>query len=66
MSIDKNIARAVLAFARAHGRQWKRELSDGWVRARYPGLLQCARNSYGPGWLQKVTIAQLETAASAD
>ena len=66
MTIDKHIARAVLEFARAHGRCWKRELSDGWVRARYPGLLQCARNSYGPEWLQKVTIAQLEAAAAAE
>ena len=64
MTIDRNIARAVLAFAREHGRYWKRELSDGWVRARYPGLLQSARNTLGPAWLTRVTIAQLEAAAA--
>ena len=66
MTIDKHIARAVLEFARAHGRQWKRELSIGWEFARYPGLLQSARNYYGPQWLARVTIAQLEKTAAAE
>ena len=64
MTIDKNIARAVLAFAAAHGRCWKRELSNGWVHARYPGDLQVARNTLGPGWLARVTLAQLQAAAA--
>jgi hypothetical protein len=63
ITIDKNIARAVLAFAAANGRCWKRELSRGWAHARFCGELQMARNTLGPAWLSRVTIAQLQAAA---
>jgi hypothetical protein len=51
---------ALQAFADAHGRKWKSQLSDVyWYNARIwtgpvPGMgntLHEIRNTYGPGWL---------------
>jgi hypothetical protein len=47
---------AIEAFAQEHGghqaqRKWREALSDGWMRAAYPGPLQQVRNQFGPMWL---------------
>jgi hypothetical protein len=42
---------AIVAYAKAHGRHWKRDLNDAWMRAAEPGLLQQMRNQFGPSWL---------------
>lgn len=48
---------ALLHFRDQHGRSWKNQLLDGWLRAAYPGPLQQIRNSLGPEWLSKVREA---------
>lgn len=57
-------ATALLAFASEHGDDWKRILSAGWIRAAFPGYLQQVRNAFGPDWLARVTIEDLQAFAS--
>jgi hypothetical protein len=42
---------AIRQYAERKGRCWKQALSDAWMRASEPGLLQSIRNSHGPAWL---------------
>jgi len=42
---------ALRAYAEAHGRCWKSDLSLEWYRASAPAILHALRNSRGPGWL---------------
>jgi hypothetical protein len=64
-------ARAVVAFADACSRyNWKQQLGNCWMKATYPqvddntaALLQQVRNQFGPSWLHKVTLAELEEIA---
>jgi hypothetical protein len=56
MSITPEQEAAVVAFARRHGRYWKRELNNAWLNgsdAREPDghLLRQVRNQQGPRWL---------------
>lgn len=49
---------ALKAFAKRHGRHWKRALHNAWLDgrdAREPGgaLLRQIRNQFGPQWLQR-------------
>ncbi len=48
---------AVQAYALEHGRNWKAALRDDWMNARTTGILQALRNSHGPGWLERYSIA---------
>lgn len=60
MKLANEEREALQAFANAHGRKWKSELSDVyWYNARIwngpvPGMgntLHGIRNNYGPSWL---------------
>jgi len=58
---------AVRRFARKQGGRWKAELHICWMNAAYPDapeadkpLLQQVRNQFGPLWLEKVTLKDLE------
>jgi hypothetical protein len=42
---------ALVAFAREHGRTWRRILSAMWEQSEAPPALQALRNSHGPTWL---------------
>lgn len=49
------------SFAQAHGRYWKRELSDMWqdgrdAREQDGHLLRQVRNQLGPRWLAAFTL----------
>lgn len=41
----------LVKFAVAHGRRWRRVLSDQWMTASAPPILHALRNSHGPTWL---------------
>ena len=44
--------RVVRAFATEHGRTWKQELRDAWMRGSDGGgELRQIRNNFGPSWL---------------
>lgn len=53
---------AVLAWARAHGRTWKRALRTAWMYSDAGCALQQVRNQYGPSWLDAVKIPTENTA----
>lgn len=55
--LDQQEREAIIQFRQEHGRRWKHQLLQGWMRAAYPGLLQRIRNSYGPEWLVRVKDA---------
>lgn len=55
--LDLQEREAIVQFRHEHGRRWKQQLLQGWMRAAYPGLLQRIRNSYGPEWLVRVKDA---------
>ena len=42
---------ALRAFAAEHGRTWKQELRDAWMRGSDTGALRQIRNTFGPSWL---------------
>lgn len=42
---------AIAQFANEHGRTWKAELRDLWMRAAAPPTLHRLRNTHGPSWL---------------
>ena len=48
---------AIIQFRQEHGRRWKHQLLQGWMRAAFPGPLQRIRNNYGPEWLVRVKDA---------
>ena len=61
--IDENERAALQAFATAHGRKWRTELTDVyWYNARIwqgpaPGMgntLHSIRNEFGPTWLFEI------------
>lgn len=61
---------AVAAFAARHGRTWRADLAAAWLSgtdAAAPGghLLRQVRNTYGPRWLRRVTLADLAPALPA-
>ena len=43
---------ALSDFVAENGKNWKKILADGWLRAAYPGPLQQVRNQFGPSWLR--------------
>lgn len=45
---------ALLQFKERHGRYWKQELNNQWMRAAAGPLLQQVRNNFGPSWLAKL------------
>ncbi len=51
---------ALRTFARAHGRYWKRALSDLWTSGRDEGVLRRVRNTIGPSGLIRLKAADLE------
>jgi hypothetical protein len=63
---------ALLAYAAENGRSWKSKLNADWQFARarvysraeedYRAELQQVRNQFGPGWLHKVTLKEIEAA----
>lgn len=67
-------ASALVHFAKIVGRNWKRELSDCWMRAQYPAPipedlaapLQQIRNDLGPSWLANAKLSTLRAQAEAD
>ena len=69
----KGQAAAVVWFARAHGRRWRMELNIAWseacasVRATYRAELQQLRNDtrFGPLWLRRVKLADMEAIVDA-
>lgn len=52
--LNPNQRIAICDFRETHGRQWKSKLHAGWLVAKWPGLLQQVRNSFGPEWLDRV------------
>jgi hypothetical protein len=53
---------ALVAYAQAHGRTWKQQLQRDWMAAgsRWDGpyhLLHRLRNTHGPAWLARVSLA---------
>ncbi|GGB09149.1 hypothetical protein GCM10011491_41390 [Brucella endophytica] len=42
---------AIADFAAEHGRKWKSELRELWMRAAAPAILHRLRNTHGPSWL---------------
>ena len=62
---------ALRDYAARNGRDWKRKLSDDWSRAgsaRFDrdrwSLLQQVRNQFGPSWLYKVKLGDLNGSGS--
>lgn len=53
---------ALVAFRNTHGRYWKTELHEGWMRAAFPGELQQIRNEFGSTWLNKLTPSDFDFA----
>ena len=47
---------AVLEYAEEHGRTWKSQLRDEWMRAATIGPLQRLRNTHGPSWLMRFEL----------
>lgn len=63
-------AQALAKFRDDHGRYWKRDLWEHWATGDYrgvegAGLLQQVRNTLGPKWLRRVSVAELQAAANA-
>lgn len=46
----------LIGYAKAHGRRWKSDLSDDWMKAKAPAALQRLRNTHGPRWLIKLKL----------
>ena len=57
---------AVTAYAAKHGKNWKLDLSDAWLAASEPGILQALRNSLGPRWLREYQLPTTLTAKQLD
>lgn len=64
---DREQAAALVRFAERQGGRWKAELHICWMNAAYPDapeadrpLLQQVRNEFGPLWLEKVSLKDLE------
>lgn len=58
-------ARAVLKFAKAEGRYWKTYLQNAWISGRDErmqdgGYLRQVRNDFGPSWLKRVKLEEIE------
>ncbi|MBC8641681.1 ParB N-terminal domain-containing protein [Caballeronia sp. EK] len=56
-ALDPQQREAIIQFRQEHGRRWKHQLLQGWMRAAFPGPLQQIRNNLGPAWLVKVKDA---------
>lgn len=48
--------KAIEAYARRHGRNWKAQLRLDWFYARTVGELQVLRNTLGPRWLDSFQL----------
>jgi len=55
--LDPQQREAIVQFRQEHGRRWKHQLLQGWMRAAFPGPLQQIRNNFGPEWLVRVKDA---------
>lgn len=55
--LDPQQREAIIQFRLEHGRRWKHQLLQGWMRAALPGPLQQIRNNFGPEWLVRVKDA---------
>ena len=56
MTLTQTQEFAIEAFAKIHGRNWKRVLRESWMNGNYPYGSDCAslgqiRNYFGPSWL---------------
>lgn len=54
---------ALELWAEVHGRNWKSALRDAWMTGDYNGfersnVLQCIRNTFGPSWLIRFSLAK--------
>ncbi len=49
-------AAALRAYARKHGRFWKRKLWFEWMNATAEPLLHHLRNTHGPTWLHRFVL----------
>ena len=50
---------ALHAYARDRGRTWKTKLWTEWMNATAKPLLHHLRNTHGPAWLNKLSLASL-------
>lgn len=55
---------AITAFAKEHGRTWKADLRDLWMRAAAPATLHRLRNTHGPSWLESFQIPKSNASPS--
>jgi hypothetical protein len=55
---------ALVDYVKKHGRRWKDQLRDDWMRARCSPPLQQLRNRGGPSWLETVKVNTLERSVS--
>lgn len=54
---------AVVEFANTHGRTWKADLRDLWMRAAAPATLHRLRNTHGPSWLASFKLSKSNSGA---
>ena len=65
---NKEQLQALYDWAKRHGaRRWKAELDAAWLKAGigvrgYTPALQQVRNDFGPSWLQRTTLKQIQAA----
>ncbi len=50
---------AVLLYAAGHGRSWKTDLGNQWMRGSSGPVLHRLRNTHGPSWLHSLKIESL-------
>lgn len=58
--------KAIQDYAAEKGRNWKDALRDDWYYARRPGYLQSIRNEFGPTWLMKLKLKDLDNEERAE
>ncbi len=65
-ALDDEQLAVLAAYAKDHGRHWKRDLNDAWSTGDYgygedTGTLQTIRNTFGPSWLVRFSFTKTAT-----